>query len=76
MSVSETYLEAIEQLEEFFGADMWYSKNAEWKTEEDMLRYLKGHFNILRKQIKRIEKRNFHSPKGGSVGRRLTSRSP
>jgi len=46
--------EAINNLEVFFEVDMWYAKGAEWKTEGDMLKYLRGHFNILKKDIKRL----------------------
>ncbi len=56
MSVPETPLEALEQLETFFRVDMWYAKRAEWKKEKDMLKYLKAHFDICRKQIKKVEK--------------------
>lgn len=50
----KTIEEAINDIEMFFQADMWYAKGNEWKAEEDMLKYLEGHFNILRKEIKRI----------------------
>ena len=43
--------EAINDLQTFFESDMWYSKDAEWKTEKDMERYLTIHFNILREEI-------------------------
>lgn len=49
--VPETPLEAVEHLEEFFRADMWYAKGAEWKTEEDMLNYLTAHFKICKETI-------------------------
>jgi len=51
----ETPLEAVESLEKFFEADMWYAKGAEWKTEVDMLKYLKIHFDICKKEIKNME---------------------
>ncbi len=54
VSEPETVLGAIECLETFFEADMWYAKGAEWKTEEDMLKYMRGHFDIFKEQIKRI----------------------
>ena len=57
MCVPETSLEAVEQLQTFFQADMWYAKGAEWKSEEDMLKYINGHFNICKEQIKKIEKK-------------------
>lgn len=54
--IPETPLEAVEELEEFFIADMWYAKHAEWKKENDMLKYLHAHFKICKEQIKRIMK--------------------
>lgn len=53
ISHPKTINEAINQLEGFFQADMWYAKESEWKTEKDMIEYLKGHFDILRKEIKK-----------------------
>lgn len=50
----KTIEEAINDIEEFFKCDMWYAKEAEWKTEKDMIKYLKIHFNILKGEIKRI----------------------
>ncbi len=54
---AETIEEAIDTIEEYFQADMWYAKNTEWKTEKDMLKYLNGHFDILRNEIDRIIKK-------------------
>ena len=54
---AETIEEAIDNIEGFFEVDMWYAQHAEWKKEEDMLKYLKSHFNVLRKEIKRIRRR-------------------
>ena len=54
--VPETPIEALDQLEEFFLADMWYAQGAEWKTREDMVKYLQGHFEICKEQIKSIPK--------------------
>ncbi len=53
---AETIDEAIDMIEEYFQADMWYAKNEEWKKREDMIKYLDGHFDILRDEIKRIKK--------------------
>ena len=53
-NVPETALEAVEQLETFFQADMWYAKGAEWKTELEMLRYLENHFKICKDAIEAI----------------------
>ena len=53
---AETIEEAIDMIEEYFQADMWYAKNEEWKKREDMIKYLDGHFDILRDEIKRIKK--------------------
>lgn len=49
-------IDAVNNLQMFFEADMWYAKGAEWKTEDDMLNYLKTHFNILKEQIEIIQK--------------------
>jgi len=56
--VPETALEAVEFLQTFFQADMWYAKGAEWKTEEDMLNYLDAHFDICKKSIKKLKMEN------------------
>lgn len=48
--------EAIRNLQIFFEADMWYASHNEWKTEKDMLKYLRGHFDILNRDIQRLEK--------------------
>jgi len=48
-------LEAIKELEGFFQTDMWYASN-EWKTEEDMVKYLEEHFNICKNKTKKIIK--------------------
>jgi len=53
----KTILEAVESLQEFFEVDMWYSCNNEWKNEDEMLKYLKSHFDICIKQIKKIQKK-------------------
>jgi hypothetical protein len=52
-----TIEEAIEELQEFFECDMWYSKDNEWKTEKEMCKYLAIHFKILKEQIKEIKKK-------------------
>jgi len=54
---AETIDEAVKDLEVFFIYDMWYAKEAEWKNEEQMIKYLKYHFNILKNSIKRINKK-------------------
>jgi hypothetical protein len=46
--------EAIDDLQTFLEVDIWHAKQNEWKTEKDMLKYLRGHFNIFRKEIKRV----------------------
>lgn len=51
----ETALEAVEELETFFAADIWFAKGAEWKTEEDMLKYLHEHFEICKNHIKQCQ---------------------
>lgn len=50
-----TPLEAIEQLQMFFQEDMWHAKESEWKNEEDMINYLNAHFDILKKQIRKLK---------------------
>jgi len=52
--VPETPMEAIQILEDFFEADMWYAKGTEWKTEADMINYLKRHFEICKDSIKKM----------------------
>ena len=54
-AIPETALEAVEQLETFFENDICYAKHAEWKTDEKIQRYLKGHFKICKDAIKKIE---------------------
>tara|TARA_R100000049_G_C1955574_1_gene109478 strand:+ start:4348 stop:4557 length:210 start_codon:yes stop_codon:yes gene_type:complete len=51
----ETPLEAVELLQEFFECDMWYAKGAEWKTEEDMLKYLRMHFDVCKQELKSLK---------------------
>lgn len=53
---AKTIDEAINDLQRFFEEDMWYAKGAEWKTEDDMVKYLKIHFDILRSEIKKLRK--------------------
>lgn len=52
---ANTINEAIDDLQRFFESDMWYAINEEWETEKDMIKYLRSHFDILRKEIKRIK---------------------
>ena len=51
----KTAEEAVDNLQTFFECDMWYASQHEWKTEDDMLRYLKGHFHILKNEIKALK---------------------
>jgi len=44
-------LKRLSQLQYFFMCDMWYAKENEWKTEEDMFKYLDGHFDILKSEL-------------------------
>ncbi len=60
---TKTIEEAVDCIEEFFQVDMWYACKSEWKTEKDMLRYLKIHFNVLRKEIKLIKKKKVKDDK-------------
>ena len=67
----KTIQEAIEDLEIFFLADL-YSKfkpkekieNEVWvredifKNRKDFILYIEGHFSILKKEIKELEKKN------------------
>lgn len=57
MHHAETIDEAINDIEIFFESDMWYAKKEEWKTENDMIKYLRGHFNILRREIKQAKRK-------------------
>ena len=50
----KTIIEAIDDLEVFFESDMWYAKENEWKTEKDMIKYLRSHFDILRRQVREL----------------------
>ena len=56
--IAETPLEAIEHLETFLLCDMWYALGCELETEEDMINYLRGHFEICKNRIKNINKEN------------------
>ena len=40
----------------FFIEDMWFASKTEWKNEKDTFKYLRGHFNILYKEIEQKEK--------------------
>ena len=53
ISVPETPLEAVRELWIFFQNDIWYAKEKEWKTEEEMLKYINGHFRICMDEIKK-----------------------
>jgi len=46
---------SLRDLHEFFTADMWYAKDAEWKTEADMIKYLNAHFKIALDEIQENE---------------------
>lgn len=61
--IPETPMEAVEALETFFEADMWHAKGAEWKTEAEMLKYIRAHFKICKNQIKDIESGKVQSMK-------------
>lgn len=51
----QTIEEAISDLETFLEVDMWYAVHNEWKDQRDMIKYLRVHFGILEKQIKKIK---------------------
>ena len=53
-AIPDTALEAVESLELFFNADIWYAKGAEWKTETECIKYMESHFKICKDQIKAI----------------------
>ena len=53
---SKTIEEAIDDLLIFLESNMWHSFEEEFKDEEDMIKYLRGHFDILEKQIKELKK--------------------
>ena len=46
--------EAIDNIQDFFEEDMWYDNNEEWETEKDMKTYLRTHFKLLKKEIRRL----------------------
>ena len=43
--------ESLDSLREFFLADMWFAKGAEWKTEKAMAKYINVHFDICKDEI-------------------------
>ena len=49
-------MKPIDELEQFLTTDMWYAFNNEFKNEIDMIKYLKKHFKICKKQIKEEKK--------------------
>lgn len=55
---AQTIDEAINDLQVFFECDMWFACKNEWKSENDMIRYLESHFDVLRDEIKRINSSN------------------
>lgn len=61
----KTIQEAINLLEGFFIVDMWYAKSLEWKNEDMMIKYIRDHFNLLKKEIKNIERRSNLKNKNG-----------
>ena len=44
----------LHDLQVFFECDIWYAKSAEWKTEKDMWKYLRVHFDIIRKSLAKL----------------------
>tara|TARA_Y100000034_G_C6702155_1_gene309739 strand:+ start:312 stop:500 length:189 start_codon:yes stop_codon:yes gene_type:complete len=50
-------LEAVNDLYEFLHFDLWYACNNEWKTEKQMQKYLKVHFDVLIEEIKVLSKK-------------------
>ena len=46
---------AIDELEIFLETDLWHSSQEEWKSEEDAIKYIRRHLNILRKEIDKIQ---------------------
>ena len=44
----------ISELLSFLQSDMWYSFNNEIKTEDELMKYLEDHFNILNKKRKKL----------------------
>lgn len=49
-------IEHIHELLSFLESDMWYSIHNEFKSEDDMIKYLNDHFNICLKQIEEDER--------------------
>lgn len=54
---AKTIDEAIDDYLQFWSADLDYSFENEWKTWEDAWRDIKDHTEILRKEIKRVLKK-------------------
>lgn len=52
----KTIEEAIKDLQVFLESDLWYASHEEWKTEDDMLKYIQEHFRILKRQVKKLRK--------------------
>jgi hypothetical protein len=53
----KTIIESINNLQEFLECDLMYASKNEWQTEKKMLKYIRGHFNICKKEIKELQKR-------------------
>lgn len=49
-SQTERFEKALQEMLVFFESDMWHSKSKEWKTEEDMIKYLRAHFEVCMKE--------------------------
>jgi len=44
--------EAIDELQDYFEADIWYASRNEWVSQRQAAEYIRRHFAVLRKQIK------------------------
>lgn len=58
----KTEIDILMSLYSFLTADMWYAFKNEFKSEEDMIKYLKIHFNKtceeFEKTLHKIQKRS------------------
>jgi len=62
--------DAINCLQEFLESDLWskfkdekikgkwYSREDKFKSEKELWHYLEGHFDILRKEVKKLQKKS------------------
>ena len=56
MTQNNEIMQRIHELEVFLECDLWYSSQNEWKSEEDVIKYIRTHFKILRREIEELHK--------------------